>query len=151
MKDQLEYTINELINTELWSSALYLNLKSFLEEQNIRMLASWLDVQVQKKMNRIHKMTGLLIRNGGTLSIRDMDYKGQEWKSPLEALNMLLEHEHYIDKAVQDSLSLAMQTDPESYLFIKELYCDNVILQNVFLDLIHVLAKECKLRLPFGE
>lgn len=151
MKSQLESTINELINTELWSSALYLNLKDFLEQQDIRMLASWLDLQVQKKMNRIHQMTGLLIREGGTLSVRNLDYTKQEWKSSLEALNLLLEHEQYIEKTVRDSLTLAQHTDQAAYAFINQLYCDNVIIQNVFLDLIRILAKECKLRLPFGE
>ena len=39
--------MNELINTEIWSTGLYLSLQVYFEDERLPILSSWLNSQAQ--------------------------------------------------------------------------------------------------------
>ncbi len=43
--------MNELINTEIWSTGLYLSLQVYFEDERLPILSSWLNSQAQDNMN----------------------------------------------------------------------------------------------------
>ena len=47
MDKRIEYAMNTLINTEIWSTNLYLSLQVYFEGQQLPILASWLSAQAQ--------------------------------------------------------------------------------------------------------
>ena len=57
MDKRIEEVVNEQLNTEIWSSGLYMAFQVYFQEQEMPILSSWLDMQVHKKGERIRKMS----------------------------------------------------------------------------------------------
>ena len=53
MDKRIEYAMNTLINTEIWSTNLYLSLQVYFEGQQLPILASWLSAQAQDNMGKV--------------------------------------------------------------------------------------------------
>lgn len=43
MDKRIENAMNELINTEIWSTGLYLSLQVYFEDERLPILSSWLN------------------------------------------------------------------------------------------------------------
>ena len=56
MDKRIEYAMNTLINTEIWSTNLYLSLQVYFEGQQLPILASWLSAQAQDNMGKVYQM-----------------------------------------------------------------------------------------------
>lgn len=122
--------MNELINTEIWSTGLYLSLQVYFEDERLPILSSWLNSQAQDNMNKVYQMMNRICHDGGCVAINEMKRDTHEWTTPLNALNELLEHEQYIS-------------------FISGLYADRIYVSTVFMELLRILAKENERRLPY--
>ena len=90
--------MNELINTEIWSTGLYLSLQVYFEDERLPILSSWLNSQAQDNMNKVYQMMNRICHDGGCVVINEMKRDTHEWTTPLNALNELLEHEQYISR-----------------------------------------------------
>lgn len=98
--------MNELINTEIWSTGLYLSLQVYFEDERLPILSSWLNSQAQDNMNKVYQMMNRICHDGGCVVINEMKRDTHEWTTPLNALNELLEHEQYISRQVNTFLIL---------------------------------------------
>lgn len=56
MDKRIENAMNELINTEIWSTGLYLSLQVYFEDERLPILSSWLNSQAQDNMNKVYQM-----------------------------------------------------------------------------------------------
>ena len=56
MDKRIEIAINELISMEIWSANFYLSLLVYFKEQDLPVLASWLDMQPHDNMERVYCM-----------------------------------------------------------------------------------------------
>lgn len=149
MEPLVEKAVNELINAEIWSSGLYTDLQIYLERKEMPILASWLNREVQKKTERIHRLMELLLRDGKLLSINELSYSPRQWLNPLSALNVLLDHECYMSKLADDFQLLTQQMeDPSYYILACQLYADQTNFSDGLLELIRMLVKEGRRRLP---
>ena len=100
MDKRIENAMNELINTEIWSTGLYLSLQVYFEDERLPILSSWLNSQAQDNMNKVYQMMNRICHDGGCVVINEMKRDTHEWTTPLNALNELLEHEQYISRQV---------------------------------------------------
>lgn len=142
---QVESAFNKLLNAELWSSGLHLVLQTYLENADMPVLASWMNLQSRKKCEYFHKLSELLLREGGNMVIQSSGFDTPNWQTPLEALNALLEHERYMMRIVGTFRKLPDPLCEKALL----LYKDEMSMGKVFLELIRLLARESKRRLPF--
>lgn len=149
MDKRIEEVVNEQLNTELWSSNLYTAFQIYFEEQELPVLALWLKTQGQKKADRMQKLTAFLLRERGTVSIRELAYKAEKWQSPVVALNDLFEHEQYFHKQVCDFMAFVRSTDDSALHFlVLSLYVDEVHVSDFLVELLRMLVKEWKRQLP---
>uniref|UniRef100_UPI0034A1E1A4 ferritin-like domain-containing protein n=1 Tax=Bacteroides finegoldii TaxID=338188 RepID=UPI0034A1E1A4 len=56
MDKRIENAMNELINTEIWSTGLYLSLQVYFEDKRLPILSSLLNSQAQDNMNKVYQM-----------------------------------------------------------------------------------------------
>lgn len=149
MDKQLEKFINELINAELWSSMLYIDLRNYFEGQGMPTLAYWIETEGQKKTSRIHQMTELLQNEGGTVSINSVDYSPKLWQNTLVALDALLKNERQMSKLAENFRILLNNTeDPPSQILTFYLYNGDANIGNIFPELLRMLSKEGKKKFP---
>ena len=134
--------MNELINTEIWSTGLYLSLQVYFEDERLPILSSWLNSQAQDNMNKVYQMMNRICHDGGCVAINEMKRDTHEWTTPLNALNELLEHEQYISCQVNTFLILCRNVNMSFHSFISGLYADRIYVSTVFMELLRILAKE---------
>ena len=136
MDKRIEYAMNTLINTEIWSTNLYLSLQVYFEGQQLPILASWLSAQAQDNMGKVYQMMNRIYHEGGAVTIHEIRRDIRQWPTPLAALNTLLEHEQYISRQIS------------IHSFIKGLYTKRIYVSTVFMELLRILAMEYERRLP---
>ena len=70
--------IRDRINTEIWSTGLYLSLQVYFEDERLPILSSWLNSQAQDNMNKVYQMMNRICHDGGSVSYTHLDvYKRQ--------------------------------------------------------------------------
>lgn len=144
MNEKIEQAINEQINNEIWSANLYLSLQAYFERQQLTILSFWLGLQAQSNMERVYKMLQQLYSHGGYVTIDKICRKPENWISPQIALNKLIEHERYMAEQIRCLLFLSQHIDTSLYMFINQLYSHRVYVTNIFMELLHILAKESR-------
>ena len=87
MDKRIEYAMNTLINTEIWSTNLYLSLQVYFEGQQLPILASWLSAQAQDNMGKVYQMMNRIYHEGGAVTIHEIRRDIRQWPTPLAALN----------------------------------------------------------------
>lgn len=84
MDKRIENAMNELINTEIWSTGLYLSLQVYFEDERLPILSSWLNSQAQDNMNKVYQMMNRICHDGGCVAINEMKRDTHEWTTPLK-------------------------------------------------------------------
>lgn len=148
MDKRIEYAMNTLINTEIWSTNLYLSLQVYFEGQQLLILASWLSAQAQDNMGKVYQMMNRIYHEGGAVTIHEIRRDIRQWPTPLAALNTLLEHEQYISRQISELHVLCQNTDSSIHSFIKGLYTKRIYVSTAFMELLRILAMEYEHRLP---
>ena len=148
MDKRIEYAMNTLINTEIWSTNLYLSLQVYFEGQQLLILASWLSAQAQDNMGKVYQMMNRIYHEGGAVTIHEIRRDIRQWPTPLAALNTLLEHEQYISRQISELHVLCQNTDSSIHSFIKGLYTKRIYVSTVFMELLRILAMEYEHKLP---
>lgn len=148
MDKRIEYAMNTLINTEIWSTNLYLSLQVYFEGQQLLILASWLSAQAQDNMGKVYQMMNRIYHEGGAVTIHEIRRDIRQWPTPLAALNTLLEHEQYISRQISELHVLCQNTDSSIHSFIKGLYTKRIYVSTAFMELLRILAMENERRLP---
>ena len=147
MDKRIEYAMNTLINTEIWSTNLYLSLQVYFEGQQLLILASWLSAQAQDNMGKVYQMMNRIYHEGGAVTIHEIRRDIRQWPTPLAALNTLLEHEQYISRQISELHVLCQNTDHPSILH-QGLYTKRIYVSTAFMELLRILAMEYERRLP---
>ena len=148
MDKRIEYAMNTLINTEIWSTNLYLSLQVYFEGQQLLILASWLSAQAQDNMGKVYQMMNRIYHEGGAVTIHEIRRDIRQWPTPLAALNTLLEHEQYKSRQISELHVLCQNTDSSIHSFIKGLYTKRIYVSTAFMELLRILAMEYERRLP---
>lgn len=148
MDKRIEYAMNTLINTEIWSTNLYLSLQVYFEGQQLLILASWLSAQAQDNMGKVYQMMNRIYHEGGAVTIHEIRRDIRQWPTPLAALNTLLEHEQYISRQISELHVLCQNTDSSIHSFIKGLYTKRIYVSTAFMELLRILTMEYERRLP---
>lgn len=148
MDKRIEYAMNTLINTEIWSTNLYLSLQVYFEGQQLLILASWLSAQAQDNMGKVYQMMNRIYHEGGAVTIHEIRRDIRQWPTPLAALNTLLEHEQYISRQISELHVLCQNTDSSIHSFIKGLYTKRIYVSTAFMELLRILPMEYERRLP---
>ena len=105
----MQDAINEQINKELYSAYLYLSMSAHFETANLAGFAHWLHVQYEEETGHAMKFFEYLIDRGGEVNLKAIDQPPSEWKSPLQAFQMVLEHEQKVTGLINKLYASALK------------------------------------------
>ena len=124
MDKRIEDVVNEQLNNEIWSFGIYMAFQLYFSGQGMPMLSSWLGMQVQKKTERIGRITAYLLSGGGEVSLKGQVFSPQDSLEPMAALEEFFSHEQYFHRQVNDFLNWVRQVDT-FYLRFNDLRLDD--------------------------
>ena len=84
INEKLERAFNEQINAELYSEYLYLSMKAYFEQLNLKGFVNWMNVQVQEEHAHAMGMFNYLNQRGGKVELDTIEKPEIDWSSPLE-------------------------------------------------------------------
>ncbi|MDP3830290.1 MAG: ferritin [Ignavibacteriaceae bacterium] len=109
IKSSLENAINNQINTEFYSSYLYLSMSAYFEAKSFSGFAKWMVIQAQEEYTHAMKFYTYLIQKGGMVKLSQIDEPKQEWKSLIDVFEDTYEHEQKVTASINAIVDLALQ------------------------------------------
>lgn len=105
----MESALNDQIKWELYSSYLYLSMSSWYESKGLKGFAQWEYVQAQEENDHAMKIYRYVISRGGRVVLQPIEAPPSEWKSPLEAFEVSLEHEQKVTGMINNLVNIAIE------------------------------------------
>ncbi len=142
----LEKALNEQLNAELYSAYLYLSMSAYFSDIGLDGFANWMRVQAKEEQFHAMKFYDYINERGGRVTLASIDAPETEWKSPLDCIEAVLEHEQKVTSLVNGLVDLAIQErDHATNIFLQWFVTEQVEEED------NVNAVLNKLRLLNGE
>ena len=103
----VEKALNEQVNSEYYSSFLYLSMSSYFETVNLLGMAKWMRTQYEEEIIHAIKIFDMIADMEGTVNLKAIDGPPTEFKSPLDVFEKSLAHERKVTGLINDIYSLA--------------------------------------------
>lgn len=122
---KLENAFNDQINKEFYSAYLYLAMKTYFEEMNLKGFVNWFDIQVQEERAHGMGMYDYVHERGGSVVLEAIDKPEVKGSTPLEIFEQVLEHEQYVTSRINALMDVADEVKDRAALsflnwYIKE-------------------------------
>lgn len=105
----MQDAMNEQINRELFSSYLYLSMAAYFEAENLLGFANWMSIQSGEEREHAMKFYDFILERGGKVQLKALAAPQTEWKTALEAVKEVSEHEAFISSSIFALYELAQK------------------------------------------
>ena len=122
---KLQDALNQQINHELFSSYLYLSMSAYFEATNLPGFARWMKIQSEEEYGHGMKFYHFIHECSGRVELEAIAKPTFEYKSPLDVMKKVLEHEKKVTGTINALYELAVKekdypTQVMLHWFIKE-------------------------------
>jgi len=109
MTKKVEDALNQQINKELFSSYLYLAMAAHFESVNLGGFAHWMKVQSEEEYGHGMKIYHFINERGGRAILEAIAKPATEFKTPLDVMKKVLEHEKKVTASIEALYELSMK------------------------------------------
>ncbi|PLR95145.1 ferritin [Bacillus sp. T33-2] len=118
MNEQIQNLVNNLIQLEHVSSALYLAMSNYMNKINLRGMGTWLRLQSEEERTHMLTLMDYLVDRGGTVELRSLPAQPIGFGTPLEAFQRVLEHEQFVTNSYRQAYNYVLQANDQQTLVI---------------------------------
>lgn len=122
INEKLEKAFNEQINAELYSEYLYLSMKAYFEQMNLKGFVNWMNVQVQEEHAHGMGMFDYVHERGGKVELMAIEKPQTHWNSPLEVFEHVLKHEELVTSKINALMDVAEEVHDRAALSFLDWY-----------------------------
>jgi ferritin len=123
LSPKVQDAFNRQINAEMFSSYLYLSMAAYFEDQNLKGMAHWMQIQSNEETAHAMRFFNFINDRGGRVKLAQIEAPKTEWKSPLEAFEEAYQHEQKITAMINELFGLvAVERDGAGHDFL-EWFC----------------------------
>lgn len=101
--------LNEQIQKEFFSEYLYLSMAAYFESIDLPGFANFFKVQALEERDHAMKFYAYVADTDGRVLLRQIEQPKHDFESPLEILQMSLEHEKYVTSSIHDIVAAALE------------------------------------------
>lgn len=109
ISETIQDAINDQIQAEFESAYLYLAMSAKMEQLHLKGFAHWLRLQWQEETQHALKFYDYLLQRDGVIQLKELPTPRFTAETPLEIFELVLEHEQYITRRINDLYALAAQ------------------------------------------
>jgi ferritin len=106
---KLNDAMNEQINHEFYSSYLYLAMQAYFQSTNLPGFAHWMSVQSQEEYSHGLKFYNHILERGGKVELAAIEKPKSDFKSPLDVMKKVQEHEQKVTNLIHSLYELALK------------------------------------------
>jgi len=108
LNKKIEDALNEQVEKEAFSSALYLAMASWAEVKGMPGVASWLYIQSDEERIHMLKFVKYINERGGQAVIPELKQPKKEFTSVKKMFGEVLKHEQFISSSINDIVALCI-------------------------------------------
>lgn len=105
----MQDAMNEQINKEFFSAYLYLSMAAYFEDKNLTGFAHWMRLQADEEREHAMKFYEFILDAGGRVQLKAIEAPATEWKSNLEVVEQVAEHEARVTASIHSLYELALK------------------------------------------
>lgn len=109
LADKMQDALNGQLNSELYSSYLYLSMAAYFQALNLGGFANWMRVQVQEELMHAMKFYDYINEREGRIVLQPVEGPPPEWDSPLAAFEHAYRHEQEVSVLINNLVNLAIE------------------------------------------
>ena len=106
---KMQSALNQQIKHELYSAYLYLSMASHFEVSNLPGFGHWMKKQYEEETGHAMKIYGHVNSRRGRVELEAVEKPPAKFKSPLEVMKQVLEHEKIVTGTIYALYDLAMK------------------------------------------
>lgn len=122
MNEKLQNAFCVQINKELYSAYLYLAMQSYFKDMNLDGFANWMSVQVQEELAHAMGMYNYVFERGGKVELMSIEKPAEDFSSPLDVFEKVLEHEKYVTSLINDLTEVAEEVKDRAAISLLQWY-----------------------------
>ena len=100
IKKAVQEAFNEQIKNEIYSAYLYLSMNAHFTSANLNGFANWMRVQSGEEWLHAMSCTIFLLDRGGKAILQAIPQPPTDFKSPLEIMQQVYEHEQHVTASI---------------------------------------------------
>lgn len=101
--------LNEQMNFELESAYIYATMSAYLDEQNMKGMAHFIDCQVKEEMEHAERIKDFLQETGYGIKYRPLDPGNGKFDSFLDVFQKALAHEKVVTERIHSLAEAAIE------------------------------------------
>lgn len=109
INEDIENTLNEQLNAELYSSYLYLSMSAYFQSIDLPGFANWMRVQAEEEWMHGMKFYDFINERGGRVKLQAIEGPQVEWSSPEAAFEHVNKHEQKVTGLINNLVDLAIK------------------------------------------
>jgi len=108
LNKKIETALNEQVEKESYSSALYLAMASWAEKEGIPGVADWLYAQSDEERMHMLKFMKYINERGGHAIVASLKEPSREFGSVKTLFEEVLKHEHFISASINNIVGMCV-------------------------------------------
>jgi ferritin len=108
LSDNMNSQLNNQINSEMFSSYLYLAMSGWFMSLGLSGFAHWMRVQAKEETFHAEKIFDYIYERGGKVILDSIDRPESQWNSPVAVFKEALKHEVMISGMINNLVDLAI-------------------------------------------
>lgn len=109
LSKKMEELLNKQMNSEFYSSHLYLAMAAWFESQNLTGFAKWMEVQAEEERTHAMKFYNYIKERRGKIKISQIPELKSEYKNTLELFQEAFNHEENVTKQINGIIEAAYE------------------------------------------
>ncbi len=139
---RIQDAINEQIVHEFFSSYLYLSMSAYFQGMNLPGFAHWMMIQSSEEYSHALKLYNHIIERGGKVELEAIAKPKGDYKSPLDVMKKVLEHEQKITGLIHTLYELASkEKDYPGQIMLQWFVTEQVEEEKSANEVIHLLKQ----------
>lgn len=109
LTNAVQEAINDQIKSELHSAYVYLAMTAYCEALNLHGFAHWMRLQSREEVSHAMKLFDYVNDRGGRVSLQAIAAPPLDFKSPLEMVQEVLQHERKVTAMINTLYEVALK------------------------------------------
>ena len=101
--------LNQQIQKELFSAYYYLSMSVHFQSANLNGFAHWMNKQYEEETKHAMKILHFVGERGGRVVLEGIEKPPTEFKTPLDVMKLVLEHEKKVTASINAVYELAVR------------------------------------------
>lgn len=138
----MQKALNGQINAEWYSAYMYQSMAAYLEANNFKGMARWMQMQAKEEIEHGMKFYNFIFERGGEVELGAIAKPPSTWKDPLDLFEAAYKHELHVTDLIHKLVDKAdKEGDKATHVMLHWFISEQVEEEDQTLEIVELLKK----------